>query len=38
MNNILRRLVRDKMVTRERKGKAFKYRISPKFQTMFINT
>ncbi len=38
VNNILRRLVRDKMVTRERKGKAFKYRISPKFQTMFINT
>jgi type II secretory pathway predicted ATPase ExeA len=38
VNNILRRLVRDKLVTRERRGKAFKYRISPKFQTMFINT
>ncbi len=38
VNNILRRLEKDKMVTRERKGKAYKYKISPKFQTMFINT
>jgi len=38
VNNILRRLSRDNMVTRERKGKAYKYKISPKFQTMFINT
>ncbi|MBN1896850.1 MAG: AAA family ATPase [Candidatus Aenigmarchaeota archaeon] len=36
VNNILRRLMKDKMVIRERKGKAFKYRINPKFQTMFI--
>jgi type II secretory pathway predicted ATPase ExeA len=38
VNNILRRLAKDKMVTRERRGKAYKYKISPKFQTMFINT
>jgi len=37
VNNILRRLMKDKMVTRERKGKAFRYRLSPKFQTMFVN-
>lgn len=37
VNNILRRLMKDKMVTRERKGKAYIYKISPKFQTMFVN-
>jgi hypothetical protein len=24
-------------VTRERRGKAYKYKIAPKYQTMFIN-
>jgi type II secretory pathway predicted ATPase ExeA len=37
VNNILRRLMADGMVIRERKGKTYKYRISPKFQTMFVN-
>ena len=37
VNNILRRLADDKMVTRERRGKAYKYKIAPKYQTMFIN-
>jgi general secretion pathway protein A len=37
VNNILRRLMKDKMVTRERRGKSYKYRIAPKFQTMFVN-
>lgn len=38
VNNVLRRLMKEKMVTRERKGKAFRYKISPKYQTMFIST
>ncbi len=37
VNNILRRLLADKMVIRERKGKAYKYKIDPKLQTMFVN-
>ena len=37
VNNILRRLMKDGIVTREREGKAYKYKISPKFQTMFVN-
>jgi type II secretory pathway predicted ATPase ExeA len=37
VNNILRRLLGEKMVIRERKGKAYKYRIDPKLQTMFVN-
>ena len=37
VNNILRRLMKDHMVIRERRGKAYKYRISPKFQTMLVN-
>jgi type II secretory pathway predicted ATPase ExeA len=37
VNNILRRLMADKMVIRERKGKAYKYKIDPKVQTMFVN-
>jgi len=37
VNNILRRLMKDKMVVRERKGKAYKYRIDPRIQTMFVN-
>ncbi len=37
VNNILRRLMTDKMVIRERKGKAYKYKIDPKLQTMFVN-
>jgi len=37
VNNILRRLAESKMVLRERRGKAYKYKISPKYQTMFIN-
>jgi hypothetical protein len=37
VNNILRRLLADKTVIRERKGKAYKYRIDPKIQTMFVN-
>jgi len=37
VNNILRRLMKDKMVIRDRKGKAYVYKISPKYQTMFVN-
>ncbi|MCD6496110.1 MAG: AAA family ATPase [Candidatus Aenigmarchaeota archaeon] len=37
VNNILRRLLKDKIVVRERRGKAYRYKISPKFQTMFVN-
>ncbi len=37
VNNILRRLLDEKMVIRERKGKAYKYRIDPKLQTMFVD-
>jgi type II secretory pathway predicted ATPase ExeA len=37
VNNILRRLMKDKMVIRERKGKAYKYSIAQKFQTMFVD-
>ncbi len=37
VNNILRRLLADGMVMRERKGKAYKYKIDPKLQTMFVN-
>ena len=36
VNNILRRLMKDKMVLRERKGKSYRYRIDPRFQTMFV--
>ncbi len=37
VNNILRRLMADKVVIRERRGKAYKYRIDPKLQTMFVD-
>ncbi len=37
VNNILRRLMKDKMVVRERKGKAYRYRIAQKYQTMLVN-
>jgi type II secretory pathway predicted ATPase ExeA len=37
VNNILRRLLKDGVVTRERRGKAYKYKIAAKFQTMFVS-
>ncbi len=36
VNNILRRLMKDKMVVRSRKGKSYRYKIDPKLQTMFV--
>ena len=37
VNNILRRLAAEKMVTRERRGKAFKYKVAMKYQTMLVS-
>lgn len=37
VNNVLRRLMKDGMVIRERKGKTYRYRIAAKYQTMFVS-
>lgn len=36
VNNILRRLMKDKLVERKRIGKAYKYKISTKYQTLMV--
>ncbi len=36
VNNILRRLERDKIIVRERRGRTYKYFISPKYRTRFV--
>lgn len=37
VNNLLRRLMADKLVERRRIGKAYKYKVSGKFQTLMVN-
>lgn len=36
VNNILRRLERDKIIVRERRGRTYKYFISPKYRARFV--
>ena len=36
VNNLVRRLLSDGLVERKKTGKAYKYRISPRYQTLFI--
>lgn len=38
MNNILRRLERDGVIARERKGRTYKYFITPQYKSRFVNT
>ncbi|MFH1978735.1 MAG: AAA family ATPase [Candidatus Aenigmatarchaeota archaeon] len=37
VNNLLRRLMRENIVERKKVGKAFKYKLSSKFQTLLVN-
>ncbi len=37
VNNILRRLERDRIIVRERKGRAYRYSISPRYRNRFVN-
>jgi len=37
VNNLLRRLMSDGLVERKRIGKAYKYKISPRYQTLLVN-
>jgi len=37
VNNLLRRLMNDRFVERNRVGKSYKYRVAGKFQTMLVN-
>ena len=37
VNNILKRLIKDGYVTRRGKGKSYKYRLSEKTKTLFVN-
>ncbi|MBU4246444.1 MAG: hypothetical protein KKE71_05350, partial [Nanoarchaeota archaeon] len=36
VNNILRRLERDRIIIRERKGRTYRYFISPKYKSRFV--
>ncbi|VVB60729.1 AAA domain protein [uncultured archaeon] len=36
VNNILRRLERDNMIARERRGRTYKYGISPRYRSRFV--
>ncbi len=36
VNNILRRLERDRLIIRERKGRTYRYFISPKYRSRFV--
>lgn len=36
LNNILRRLERDRIIIRERRGRTYRYFISPKYRTRFV--
>jgi len=38
VNNLVRRLMSDGLVERKRIGKAYKYKISPRYQTLFVNS
>jgi len=37
VNNILRRLMKDKLVERKRRGKAYKYKVSSKYQVLLVD-
>ncbi|MBU0530301.1 MAG: AAA family ATPase [Candidatus Aenigmatarchaeota archaeon] len=37
VNNLLRRLMKDKLVERKRTGKAYKYKVSSKYQVLMVN-
>lgn len=37
VNNLVRRLMSDGFVERKRIGKAYKYHLSPRYQTLFVN-
>ena len=37
VNNLLRRLMKEKLVERKRTGKTYRYRISEKYQTMLVS-
>ncbi len=38
INNLVRRLMSDGLVERKRIGKAYKYKISPRYQTLLVNS
>ena len=37
VNNLMRRLMSDGFVERKKVGKAYKYKISPRYQTLLVN-